>query len=72
MVKTKGSTDCLRQPRAPEGIAICDICVTFDRCDGVIVFQARHEKIALNSAIEIGFAANYRIETLGALPVKEL
>jgi hypothetical protein len=38
----------------------------------VIVFQARHEKIALNSAIEIGFASNYIVETLGDLAVKEL
>lgn len=50
VVKTKGSIDHLKQPRAPEDIAICDICVTFDRCDGVIVFQARHEKIALDFA----------------------
>jgi uncharacterized protein with GYD domain len=72
IVKTKGSIDCLKQPRAPEGIAICDICVTFSRYDGVIVFEARHEKTALNFALKIGFATDCIIETLGAVPVKEL
>jgi uncharacterized protein with GYD domain len=62
----------LKQPRVLDGIPACDICVTFGRYDGVVDFEARHEKRVLNSALEIEFATDCITETLGAVPVKEL
>ncbi len=70
--KGKEAVDYLKTLKAPKAITIRDVCVTFGRYDGVILFEAPDVKIALNFALEIGFATNSIIETLSAVPVKEL
>jgi uncharacterized protein with GYD domain len=70
--KGREAIDYLKKLKAPKGITIRDVCVTFGRFDGVILFEAPDEKTALNFALEIGFATDYIIETLSAVPVEEL
>ena len=70
--KGKEAIDYLKKLEAPKGITIRDVCVTFGRYDGVILFEAPDEKTALNFALEIGFATDNIIETLSSVPVKEL
>jgi uncharacterized protein with GYD domain len=70
--KGKEAIEYLKKIKAPKGITVRDICVTFGRYDGVILFEAPDSKTALNFVLEIGFATDYTIETLNAVPVKEL
>lgn len=70
--KGKEAIEYLKKLKAPKGIIIRDVCVTFGRYDGVVLFEAPDAKIALNFALEIGFATDYTVETLSAVPVKEL
>ena len=70
--KGKEAVDYLKKLTAPKGIKIRDVCITFGRYDGVILFEAPDAKTALNFALEIGFATDNVIETLSAVPVKEL
>ena len=70
--KGKEAVDYLKQLKAPKGVKIRDICITFGRYDGVIIFEAPDEKTALHFALEVGFATDNIIETLSAVPVKEL
>jgi uncharacterized protein with GYD domain len=70
--KGKEAIEYLKKLKAPKGITVRDVCVTFGRYDGVILFEAPDAKTALNFALEVGFATDYTVETLGAVPVKEL
>jgi uncharacterized protein with GYD domain len=70
--KGKEAVDYLKKLKAPQGIKVHDVCVTFGRYDGVIVFEAPDLKTAMNFVMEIGFATDYTIETLTAVPAKEL
>ena len=70
--KGKEAVDYLKELKAPKAITIRDVCVTFGRYDGVILFEAPDAKTALNFTLEIGFATDSIIETLCAVPVKEL
>ena len=70
--KGKEAIDYLKTLKAPNGIKIHNVCITFGRYDGMILFESPDEKTALNFALEIGFATDYLIETLSAVPVKEL
>jgi uncharacterized protein with GYD domain len=70
--KGREAVEYLKKLKAPKGITIREVCVTFGRFDGVILFDAPDSKTALNFALEIGFATDYTIETLSAVPVKEL
>ncbi len=70
--KGREAVDYLKNLTAPKGITIRDVCITFGRYDGVILFEAPDEKRALNFALEVGFATDYVIETLSAVPVKDL
>ncbi len=70
--KGREAVEYLKKLKAPKGITIREVCVTFGRFDGVILFDAPDSKTALNFALEVGFATDYTIETLGAVPVKEL
>ncbi|MCJ7743882.1 MAG: GYD domain-containing protein [Dehalococcoidales bacterium] len=70
--KGKEAVDYLKKLKAPKGITVRDVYITFGRYDGVILFEAPDAKTALNFVMETGFATEYTIETLSAVPVKEL
>jgi len=62
----------LKELKAPAGITIHDIYFTFGRYDGVIIFDAPDAKTAMNFVMETGFTTDYAVETLTAIPAKEL
>ena len=62
----------LKQLRAPPGITVRAVYFTFGRYDGVIIFEAPDLKTAMNFAMETGFATDYTVETLAAVPAEEL
>lgn len=62
----------LKELKAPEGITIRDVYLTFGRYDGVIIFEAPDEKTAMKFVMEVGFATQYTVETLVAAPAKEV
>jgi len=62
----------LKGLKAPQGITIHDVYLTFGRYDGVIVFEAPDVKTAMNFVLETGFTTDYTVETLTAIPAKEL
>jgi uncharacterized protein with GYD domain len=72
--KGKGSeaVSYLKELRAPQGITVHAVYFTFGRYDGVIVFEAPETKTAMNFVMETGFATDYTVETLTAVPAKEL
>ena len=62
----------LKELKAPAGITIRDVHITLGRYDGIIVFEAPDAKTAMNFIMEVGFATDYTVETLMAVPAKEL
>lgn len=70
--KGEAAVEYLRTLEAPRGITVRDVYFTFGRYDGVIVFEAPDMKTAMNFAMEVGFATDYSVETLTAVPAKEL
>jgi uncharacterized protein with GYD domain len=70
--KGKEAIEYLKKFKAPQGIKIRDVYLTFGRYDGVIVFEAPDVGTAMNFVMETGFATDYTIETLTAIPAKEL
>ena len=72
--KGKGAeaVNYLKELKAPAGITIRDVYFTFGRYDGIIVFEAPEAKTAMNFVMETGFATDYSVETLAAIPAKEL
>jgi len=62
----------LKEVKAPKGIKIRDVLFTFGRYDGVIIFEAPNEKEAMKFIMETGFTTQYTMETLTAVPAKEL
>ncbi|MFQ6121959.1 MAG: GYD domain-containing protein [Dehalococcoidales bacterium] len=62
----------LKELRAPQGITVHDIYFTFGRYDGVIVFEAPDIKAAMGFVMDTGFATEYTVETLTAIPAKQL
>ncbi len=70
--KGREAISYLKELKAPEGITIYNVYLTLGRYDGLIVFEAPDAKTAMNFVMEIGFATDYTVETLTAIPVKEL
>jgi uncharacterized protein with GYD domain len=70
--KGKEAIAYLRKLKAPRGITIHDVYVTFGRYDGVVVFEAPDSKKAMSFAVDIGIETGYLIETLGAVPAKQV
>ena len=70
--KGEAAVRYLRTLEASRGITVHDVYFTFGRYDGVIVFEAPDMKTAMNFAMEVGFATDYSVETLTAIPAKEL
>jgi uncharacterized protein with GYD domain len=73
MPKGKGNeaVKYLREVKAPEGIKIRDVYFTFGRYDGIMVFEAPDERAAMKFVMETGFATQYIMETLVAVPARE-
>jgi uncharacterized protein with GYD domain len=70
--KGKEAIAYLKKLKGPRGITIHDVYVTFGRYDGVVVFEAPDPKKAMSFVVDIGIQTGYLIETLGAVPVKEI
>jgi len=62
----------LKKLKAPRGITIHDVYITFGRYDGVVVFEALNPKTAMSFVLDIGIETGYLIETLGAISAKEV
>jgi uncharacterized protein with GYD domain len=62
----------LKTLKEKEGIKIRDVFFTFGRYDGIIIFEAANEKSAMKFVMETGFSTQYAVETLIAVPAKEL
>ena len=73
MPKGKGNeaVKYLREVKAPKGIKIRDVYFTFGRYDGIMVFEAPDERAAMKFVMETGFATQYTMETLVAVPARE-
>ena len=61
----------LKELNAPEGVTIKDKYFVFGQYDAAIIFEAINDKIALNFIMELGFATDYKVETLVAVSTKE-
>jgi len=68
----KEAVDYLKKLKAPKGITLHDVYVTFGRYDGVVVFESANPKTAMSFVLDIGFETDYVIETLSAVPAKEV
>jgi len=62
----------LKELRAKKGVSIKGVYFTYGRYDGVIMFEAADEVTAMKFIMETGFATQYTVETLIAVPAKEL
>jgi uncharacterized protein with GYD domain len=62
----------LKSLKEKENIKIRDMFFTFGRYDGVIIFEAPNEKEAMKFVMETGFSTLYTMETLVAVPGKEM
>ncbi len=62
----------LKSLKEKENVRIRDVFFTFGRYDGVIIFEAPNEKEAMKFVMETGFSTQYTVETLVAVPAKEL
>jgi len=70
--KGKEAIAYLKKLKAPRGITIHDVYFTFGQYDGVVVFEASDAKKAMSFVVDIGIETGYLIETLGAIPAKEI
>ena len=62
----------LKDLREKGDIKIRDVFFTFGRYDGIIIFEAPNEKEAMKFVMETGFSTQYIVETMVAVPAKEL
>jgi len=76
LLQPKGKGDeavkYLRALKAPKGITLKDVYFTFGRYDGIIVFEASSETSAMKFVMQTGLATQYTMETLIAVPAKEI
>ena len=70
--KGKEAIAYLKKLKAPRGITVHDVYVTFGSYDAVVVFEAPDPKKAMSFAVDIGIETGYLIETLGAVPAKKI
>jgi uncharacterized protein with GYD domain len=72
--KGKGieAVNYLKKLKAPSGVTIREVYFTLGRYDGVIVFEAPSVKKAMDFVIATAFATDYTVETLTAIPAKEV
>jgi len=62
----------LKSLKETGNVKIRDVFFTFGRYDGIIIFEAPNEKEAMKFVMETGFSTQYTIETLVAVPGKEM
>lgn len=70
--KGREAINYLKKLKAPKGIKVHDVYFTLGRYDGVIIFDAPDAKAAINFIANVGFTTDYSVETLTALPAKDL
>ncbi len=70
--KGKEAIDYLKKLQAPKGIIIHDVYITFGRYDSVFVFEAPNPKTAMSFVLDVGIETGYLVETLSAVPAKEV
>jgi len=62
----------LKSLKETGNVKIRDVFFTFGRYDGIIIFEAPNEKEAMKFVMETGFSTQYTMETLVAVPAKEM
>jgi len=62
----------LKTLKEKENVKIREVFFTFGRYDGVMIFEAPNEKEAMKFVMETGFSTQYTVETLVAVPAKEM
>lgn len=62
----------LKELKAPKGITLKGVYFTYGRYDGIIMFEAQNEITAMKFIMKTGFATQYTVETLIAVPAKEI
>jgi uncharacterized protein with GYD domain len=70
--KGREAIDYLKKLKAPKGITLHDVYVTFGQYDGVVVFEAPDPKKAMSFVVDLGIETGYIVETLSAVPAKEV
>jgi len=76
LMKPKGkganAVEYLKKLRGKDKVKIVSVYFTFGRYDGVIIFEAPNEEAAMKFVMETGFATQYTMETLIAVPAEKL
>jgi len=70
--KGEDAVKYLKALKAPKAITIKGVYFTYGRYDGIIIFEAPSEVTAMKFIMETGFATLYTVETLVAVPAKEI
>ena len=70
--KGEDAVKYLKQLKAPKGITLKGVYFTYGRYDGIIMFEAASEVTAMKFIMDTGFATLYTVETLVAVPAKEI
>ncbi len=73
MPKGKGANavEYLKELKPPEGIKMKGVYFTFGKYDSIIIFEAPSERAAMEFVMQTGFATDYTMETLVAVPAEE-
>ena len=76
LMKPKGkganAIEYLKKLREQDKVKILNVYFTFGRYDGIIIFEAPNEEAAMKFVMETGFATQYTMETLIAVPAEKL
>ena len=70
--KGKEAIGYLKRLEAPKGITLHGVYITFGQYDGVFAFEAPDIKKAMDFAVTVGIETGYLVETLTAVPAKEM
>ena len=70
--KGREAVNYIKKLKAPKGIKILNVYFTMGRYDGVIIFEASDAKTAIRFAADVGFTTDYSVETLTAIPAKDM
>ena len=62
----------LKQLKPTRSVKIKGVYFTYGRYDGIIMFEASDEVTSMKFIMETGFATQYAVETLIAVPAEEL
>ena len=67
-----GSCQLSEEAQGSQRHQILNIYFTMGRYDGVIIFEAADAKTAIRFAADVGFTTDYSVETLTAIPAKDM